>query len=74
MFLSDLSIGQYAQIINITAPLSLKQRLNSFGINKNSKIRIEAHTLSKKTIQISIERTKVALRNSEASKIEVEVC
>lgn len=74
MLLSDLSLGQSARIIKITASLSLKQRLNSFGINKNSKIKIEAFTISKKTIEVSVERTKIALRENEAKKIEVELC
>lgn len=72
MTLSDVKINEKATIINIDADKTLKSRLNSFGITKNTKIEVVALTLGKNTIEIKINRLKIALRISEADKIEVQ--
>ena len=74
MLLSELEKGECARIISVCANDALKQRLHSFGINKGGSITVEEITLAKNTIEISIQRTRVALRISEASEIEVERC
>lgn len=74
MTLNELNKGESAVIQNINADQQLKVRLNSFGITKGAKVTLEEFTLAKNTLEISINKTKVALRISEAKNIEVEAC
>lgn len=74
MTLDRLEIGNKAIIKSINCDSALKNRFHSFGIVKNSIISIEELTLTKSTIEIKINSTKVALRLKEASSIEVEKC
>lgn len=74
MTLDHLNKGESAIIVKINAPQALKARLTSFGITKDAKIFLQETTLAKNTIEITVDKTKVALRVSEASLIEVEKC
>ncbi len=74
MTLDNLNKGESAIIIKINASQALNARLTSFGITKDAKIFLQEVTLAKNTIEITIDKTKVALRVSEASLIEVEKC
>lgn len=71
MKLSELKIKERAEIINIDCDKILKSRLHSFGIMKGAIITIEQLTLTKSTIEIKINHSKIALRLNEAEKIEV---
>ena len=71
MKLSDLKIKEKAEIINIDCDSILKNRLHSFGIMKGAIVTIEELTLTKSTIEIKINHSKIALRLSEAQKIGV---
>jgi ferrous iron transport protein A len=71
MTLNELKIKQTAQIVAINCDSILKNRLHSFGIMKGAFVTIEELTLTKSTIEIKINHSKIALRLSEASKIEV---
>lgn len=71
MKLSDLKIKERAEIIDVNCDKILKNRLYSFGIIKGALVTIEELTLTKSTIEIKINHSKIALRLSEASKIEV---
>lgn len=72
MTLDNLNVGDKAIIKVINCENALKNRFYSFGIVKGSKINIEAITLARSTMEIKIKNTNVAIRFSEASKIEVE--
>lgn len=74
MTLDNLNKGENALILKVNAPQALKARLNSFGITKDATVHIQEVTLAKNTIELCIGKTKVALRVSEASQIEVEKC
>ncbi|WP_108062587.1 FeoA family protein [Poseidonibacter lekithochrous] len=74
MTLDKLEIGNKATIKSINCDSALKNRFYSFGIIRNSIISVEELTLTKSTIEIKINSTKVALRLKEASAIEVEKC
>lgn len=74
MTLDKLEIGEKAIIKSINCEKALKNRFYSFGIVKNSPVSIEELTLTKSTIEIKINTTKVALRLKEAATIEVEKC
>ncbi len=50
----------------------LKHRFNSFGIRKGAKISIKKFSLGKKTIEVEVNRTFIALRIEEAKKIEIK--
>ena len=72
MRLSDLKIKERAEIIDINCDSILKNRLHSFGIMKGAIVTIEELTLTKSTIEIKINHSKIALRLSEAEKIGVK--
>lgn len=71
MTLDQLNINESAIITAINCDEILKNRLYSFGIIKGVKIEIVELTLTKSTIEIRINQSKIALRLNEASKIEV---
>ena len=71
MSINDLIINQQAQVIEILCDDVLKNRLYSFGIIKGSSIYVTAKSIGKKTIEIKVNQSKIALRSSEASKIKV---
>jgi ferrous iron transport protein A len=72
MTLDELKLHESGQIVAINCDNILRNRLYSFGIVKGSIVTIEGLTLTKSTIEIKINQSKIALRLSEASKIEVE--
>ena len=71
MNLSELKIKQRAEIVEINCDKILKNRLHSFGIMKGAIVTIKELTLTKSTIEIEINHSKIALRLSEAEKIGV---
>jgi ferrous iron transport protein A len=72
MTLNELKIKESAQIIAINCDSVLKNRLYSFGIIKGAIVTVEESTLTKSTIEIKVNQSKIAIRLSEASKIEVK--
>jgi ferrous iron transport protein A len=71
MTLDQLKINESAIITAINCDEILKDRLYSFGISRGVKVEIVELTLTKSTIEIKINQSKMALRLAEASKIEV---
>lgn len=74
MRLNELKKHEKGIIQKIEADKALKSRLTSFGITKGEIIEIKELTLAKETIEIQVNRTKIALRVSEAKNIEIEKC
>ena len=72
MRLDKLQKGDMAIIKKIESDSELKQRLSAFGILRGTQIIVEAFSLKKKTIEIRVHRSHIALRLDEAEKIEVE--
>jgi len=72
MRLSDLEKGDRAIVKKINADESLKQRLASFGVGKGVQLVVETYSINKKTYEINVDDTMLALRDEEADKIEVE--
>ena len=72
MTLNELKIKESAEVISINCDKVLKNRLYSFEIIKGAIVKIEELTLTKSTIEIKINQSKIALRLSEAEKIEVK--
>ena len=71
MTLDMLSKGESATITGIHAARDLKNRFNSFGLVKGAQIFVEERSLGKKTIQVRINKTRIALRSAEAKQSEV---
>jgi len=69
--ISDLKIDEEAIVTKILAKEPIKGRLLSMGIVKGAKVKVIAHTLARQTWDILSNNTKVALRDEEASSIEV---
>ena len=74
MTLVELKKNEEAIVKKINAPKDLKQRLISFGVMKNAKIKLLATAPKKSTIEIEVGKMKLALRKEEAQMIEVEKC
>ncbi len=74
MRLDQLKKNEEGIIVKVNADKTLKSRFNSFGITKGTKISVITTTMAKETIEIKVNRTKIALRVSEAAKIEIEQC
>jgi len=72
MRLSNLEKGECGIIKQINSDSILKARFSSFGVRRGVKVYIIEQTISKKTVEIRIDNTKIALRLSEAEHIEVE--
>lgn len=74
MSLVDLQLNQNARIISINCDQVLRDRLYSFGLIKGVMVCVTACSLAKNTFEIKLNKSKIALRESEASKIKVCVC
>ena len=72
MRLVDLKKNQKAIIKKIDADADLKQRLLSLGVVRGAEVELIDCSLNKSTVEIKVGNTLVALRDSEAKKIEVE--
>lgn len=73
MTLDELHVGNSAKVLSINANEELRKRLYSFGIVKQSIVKMIEHTLAKNTIEIKINNTRIGMRNEEAKAIEVEL-
>ncbi|MEZ4693139.1 MAG: FeoA domain-containing protein [Aliarcobacter sp.] len=62
MTLDKLKLNEEAIISSINCDDILRNRLYSFGIIKGSILKVVAFTLTKSTIEIKVNQTKVALR------------
>lgn len=70
--LADMIAGETAVVLKINAKDELKQRLFSFGLRKNSEVKIKATSMAKSTMEIEIGTMLLALRYEEAKAILVE--
>ena len=72
MKLNEILKGQLVVVTAVNAGRELKNRFSSFGLVKGAVIYIEGHSLARKTMDIRINKTHIALRSSEAETIEVD--
>lgn len=72
MQLSEIKKGECGKIIQINSDTQLKSRFSSFGITRGAIVYVIEQTISKNTIEVRVNNTKIALRISEAKLIEVE--
>jgi len=71
MVLSDIRKGDKAEIVKIHADKALKDRLSSFGVMRGEVLHVKGCSLAKKTMEIEVGSTLIALRADEADKIEI---
>ena len=64
--------GEKVRVVKLHAHNELKQRLISFGLMKESIVKILELAPRKKTIEIKVGKMRLALRAEEAELIEVE--
>lgn len=72
MVLSDIRKGDKAEIVKIHADKALKDRLSSFGVMRGEVLSVKGCSIAKKTMEIEVGSTLIALRASEADKIEIK--
>ena len=72
MSLAELRKGEKGVISSINADSELRNRLHSFGIISGETLEVKECSLAKKTMNIEIEGTQIALREEEAEKISVK--
>ena len=71
MTLDNLHKGESAIVTEINASVELKNRFNSFGLVKGATVYAETYSLAKKTMEIRVNKTRIAIRSSEAEKVVV---
>ena len=64
--------GDKLKIKKLHTTGDLRQRLISFGIIKGAEVKILGYSANKSTIEIKVAKMTIALRSSEADKIEVD--
>lgn len=74
MDLSQVQKDEKVRIVRIDAPIALKKRLASLGVNVGKEVEVLEMTLQKNTIKLGIGLGSVALRLDEARCVHVEVC
>jgi ferrous iron transport protein A len=72
MKLSKLNKSDKAKVTKIKCDNALKQRFYSFGLIEGVEVLINEVSIAKRTIEIIVENTSIAIRIDEAAKIEVE--
>ena len=71
MVLTDIRKGDKAEIVKIHADKALKDRLVSFGVMRGEILTVKGCSLARKTMEIQVGSTLIALRADEAEKIEI---
>ncbi|MEO1953376.1 MAG: FeoA family protein [Campylobacterales bacterium] len=64
--------GDKLQVVKLHTTGDLRQRLISFGIIKGVSVEVLGYSANKSTIGIKVAKMTIALRASEADKIEVK--
>ncbi len=70
--LDDLKKGDRAVIRRIDADPELRNRLHSFGIVPGEELSVKGCSLGRRTMEIDVDGTLIALRREEAARIGVE--
>jgi len=70
--LNDCKKACKVKVKKLHAKTDLKQRLLSFGIMKEAMIEVLEYSPAKSTIEIKVDKMRIALRAKEAELVEVE--
>ncbi|MCK9175808.1 MAG: ferrous iron transport protein B [Desulforhopalus sp.] len=71
--LNTLRAGDKARITAVNCESALRGRFYSFGVVKGASLEVTEITLARQTMDIIINKSKIALRISEAKRIDTEV-
>jgi len=71
-FLADLGVGCESVIVRIAGNGPLRRRLLDMGITPGSRIRVERYAPLGDPMEVAVKGSLLALRLSEARRIEVE--
>ena len=74
MSVFDLSVGERAVIVKITATGAAASRLNSLGFVGGQIVVALGFSLFHTSILVGVGATRVAIRSSVAKQIEVKLC
>ncbi|AMV24901.1 ferrous iron transport protein A [Gemmata sp. SH-PL17] len=69
--LADLSPGQRAEVLSVTGPAALVQRLYEFGLLEGEQVQVIARAPLGDPLEISLGHSRLSLRKSEAAGISV---
>jgi ferrous iron transport protein A len=72
MTLDKLLQNQEAIITKLNCNEELKQRFYSFGLIEGATIEVAHCAIGKKTIEVIVDNTSIAIRNEEAKQIIVD--
>ena len=72
MNLSNLNIGDFAQIVSIEINGDIKKRLLDLGIVPGTKIRAVLSSGNKENVAYMVRRTLISIRKEDAKKIRVK--
>jgi len=70
--LKDCKKACKVKVVKFHADSELKQRFISFGIMKNAELEVLEYAPGKSTIEIKVDKMRIALRAQEAELIEVQ--
>ncbi|MBQ3219934.1 MAG: ferrous iron transport protein A [Clostridia bacterium] len=72
MLLTDLRIGESAKVVALNNPKKIKERLNNIGLTKGVTLTLVRVAPLGDPIQIKLRDFYLAIRLSDANKIQVE--
>lgn len=73
MNLSNIKLGEVAEIISVEANEFMKKRLIDLGMTPGTKIKPILESFKKEIVAYEIRKTKIALRKEDALKIKVRL-
>ncbi len=71
--LSDMQVGQSGTIVKINGSGNIKFRLIDMGIVKGTHVQVQKYAPLGDPIEVRVKGFSLALRNSEAETIDVEI-
>lgn len=71
--LAELSPGQRAEVLSVTGPPALVQRLYEFGLLEGERVEVIARAPLGDPIEIGLGSSRLSLRKSEAAGIGVQL-
>lgn len=74
MSVFDLSVGEKAKIIKISAEGAAAARLNSLGFSAGKEITVLSFSLFKSSVLLGCGAVRLGVRKNTAALIEVEKC
>lgn len=71
MSLSELKIGERAEITHVSAMGAINSRLRALGLTAGAEVKIARQSAAKQTLEAQVGSNSIALRKEEAQSINV---